>query len=278
MTSRPLLASVAESIVILAPMVQVGWRRARSGVTDGELLGRRVEERPARRGQHEARDRRPRLAHQALPDGRMLGVDRPQPGERRPRAGHRRRPRRASRPARRPPPSPGGRRRRASPCWPSRPPCRLAAPRGWAAARPHRRYRRSRGRRRRGSRARGARRPPRIRVVPAGRSSARPRRRARPRRGRSRRACASSSAAVATGGQRRDPEPVGVRLEDLHGLAPDAPGGSQQRDAEAPAVSERARRHTARPAGRRTGTSRSGRGCRRGPGSASPSPWRPPPA
>ena len=33
MISRPLLASVAESIVIFAPMVQVGWRRARSGVT-----------------------------------------------------------------------------------------------------------------------------------------------------------------------------------------------------------------------------------------------------
>src|SRR5258707_61735 len=33
MTSRPLLASVAESIVILAPIVQVGWRRACAGVT-----------------------------------------------------------------------------------------------------------------------------------------------------------------------------------------------------------------------------------------------------
>ena len=33
MTSRPLLASVAESIVILAPIVQVGWRRACCGVT-----------------------------------------------------------------------------------------------------------------------------------------------------------------------------------------------------------------------------------------------------
>ena len=32
-TSNPLLASVAESIVIFAPIVHVGWRSARSGVT-----------------------------------------------------------------------------------------------------------------------------------------------------------------------------------------------------------------------------------------------------
>ena len=82
---------------------------------------------------------------------------------------------------------------------------------------------------------------------------------------------------VAAGGQGRDLEPVGVGLEDLHRLPANAPGGAQQRDADAPAVSEPARRHTARRLGPRTGTSRSGRASRRGPGSGprSPSPRRP---
>ena len=82
MTSRPLLASVAESIVILAPMSQVGWRSAWAGVAARELVGGRVEERPARRGQDERRDGRHRFADQALPDRRVLRVDRPEPGER----------------------------------------------------------------------------------------------------------------------------------------------------------------------------------------------------
>ena len=38
MTSRPLFASVAESIVILAPILQVGWRRASAGVTAARVL------------------------------------------------------------------------------------------------------------------------------------------------------------------------------------------------------------------------------------------------
>ena len=82
---------------------------------------------------------------------------------------------------------------------------------------------------------------------------------------------------VAAGGQGDDLEPVGVGLEDVDRLAADAPGRAQQRDADAPAVSEPARRHTARRLGPRTGTSRSGRACRRGPGSGSrsPSPRRP---
>ena len=41
--------------MILAPIRQVGWRSACSGVTRAELVGGRVEERPARRGQDQAR-------------------------------------------------------------------------------------------------------------------------------------------------------------------------------------------------------------------------------
>ena len=94
----------------------------------GERLRRRVEERAARRGEDQPRDRRPRLADQALPDRRVLRVDRAQPGERRRRAGRTGRPRGAlRRPGARPRASRGGRRRRASPCWRSRRPCRRAA-------------------------------------------------------------------------------------------------------------------------------------------------------
>src|SRR6186997_1270715 len=39
MTSSPLLASVAESIVILAPIDQVGWRSAWAGVTAASSSG-----------------------------------------------------------------------------------------------------------------------------------------------------------------------------------------------------------------------------------------------
>ena len=80
-TSRPLLASVAESIVIFAPIDQVGWRRACSRGDRRQVRGP-VEERPARRRQDERRDAGHRLADEALPDRRVLGVDRAEPGER----------------------------------------------------------------------------------------------------------------------------------------------------------------------------------------------------
>ena len=48
----------------------------------GELLGRRIEERTARCGQDQARDRGHRLADEALPDRRVLRVDRAEPGQR----------------------------------------------------------------------------------------------------------------------------------------------------------------------------------------------------
>ena len=47
-----------------------------------DLLGRGVEERAARGGQDEARDAGHRFADEALPDRRVLRVDRPEPGER----------------------------------------------------------------------------------------------------------------------------------------------------------------------------------------------------
>ena len=82
---------------------------------------------------------------------------------------------------------------------------------------------------------------------------------------------------IGAGGDRRDPEPVRVRLQHLDGLAADAPGRAEQRDAEPRA-----------PVSRTSATAYSattGRGeqervdpvqdRRRGPGSASRSPWRP---
>jgi hypothetical protein len=93
MTSRPLFARVAESIVIFAPIVHVGWRSACSGDGSARSAGS-VEERTARRREDE---RRPShlLAGEALPDRRVLGIDRPEPGE---RARERRRPSRSRRP------------------------------------------------------------------------------------------------------------------------------------------------------------------------------------
>ena len=60
MTSRPLFISVAESIVIRAPMSHVGWRSASAGRDLGELGARAPAERPAaRRSARATRPRRP---------------------------------------------------------------------------------------------------------------------------------------------------------------------------------------------------------------------------
>ena len=74
-TSRPLFASVAESIVIFGPIDQVGWTSASSGVDARELVARAAAERAAARRQHEALGP-PELG--ALEDRRMLAVDRDQ--------------------------------------------------------------------------------------------------------------------------------------------------------------------------------------------------------
>ena len=122
-TSRPLFARVAESIVIFAPIDQVGWRRACSR-GDRRQVGRAVEERPARRGQDERRDPAPSTRRRGTARSRSA---RSRSGGAR-RAGWRTdrrvdgRPFGGARAGRAP--SRGGRRRRASPCWPSRRPCR----------------------------------------------------------------------------------------------------------------------------------------------------------
>ena len=74
-TSSPLFASVAESIVIFAPMFQVGCASASVGRDVGELVARAAAERAAARGE----DDRLRLAgERALEERRVLAVDRDQ--------------------------------------------------------------------------------------------------------------------------------------------------------------------------------------------------------
>ena len=60
-TSRPLFISVAESMVILRPIRQVGWLSASSGVTAASRSRGQVAERSARRGEDQA----PHLAGRA---------------------------------------------------------------------------------------------------------------------------------------------------------------------------------------------------------------------
>ena len=234
MTSRPLLASVAESIVILAPIVQVGWRRACAGVTAASSLGRRVEERAARRGQDQRARRPPSTRRRgtarspsapsrsaaARPAGWRTG----RRGRSRRRAPRQRRGRAASR---------GGRRRRASPCWPSRRPCRprSAARTGRRLTTPpvadddevdvvagRQRLEGVRRRRRVPCRAAGpARRAP---VIAEG-----------DRDGRRRAACSASSPALRARRQGDDPEGVGMRGQDVDRLAADRAGRAEERDA-----------------------------------------------
>ena len=78
MTSRPLFMSVAESIVMRAPIAQVGCRSACSGRHLGQL-GRRAPAERAAAGRHDQRlDRVGLLARQQLLQRRVLGIDRQQ--------------------------------------------------------------------------------------------------------------------------------------------------------------------------------------------------------
>ena len=77
-TSRPLFISVAESIVILPPIAQVGCRSAARRVTSRELGAAAAAERAARRGQREALDGPGPLALDQLVQRGVLGVDRDQ--------------------------------------------------------------------------------------------------------------------------------------------------------------------------------------------------------
>ena len=81
-TSSALFMSVAESIVTLAPIVQVGCASASSWRGRREALGGQSRNGPPEAVRinrlHVGRS----LTGEALPDGRVLGVDRPQPRQR----------------------------------------------------------------------------------------------------------------------------------------------------------------------------------------------------
>ena len=133
-TSRPLFMSVAESIVIFAPIRHVGWRSACSTVTPSSVRARPAAERPARRRQHEPADLSRRRPGQALEQRAVLRIDREQAHA--VLAGG------AASSARRP--------SRAFPCWPARWCARRGSRRAWAPVPPRRpgpRRRRPRGRR-----------------------------------------------------------------------------------------------------------------------------------
>ena len=268
-TSRPLLARVAESIVIFAPIDHVGWRSACSR-RDRREIGRPVQERPARRRQDQRGHAVQRLSDEALPDRRVLGIDRAEPGQRA-REGIRRRCwRRPLPPAPEPAASRGDRRQRASPCSPSPRSCRPAraastgrrltippvatTTRSTSSPRGQRDQRRpSPPRSRAPCRSAG----PAARRSPAPRPSggtARPAARARRRDHRLR--------------ARRRRRPPGGR-QDVEGLRPDRPGRAEDRHPSAsPArrLSDTRRRHTGPRPAPRTGTSRPDRGSRRAPG------------
>ena len=88
MTSRPLFISVAESMVILRPIRQVGWLRAASTVTPARASAEQVPERPARGGQDQPAHFRRVAPVQALVDGVVLAVDRQHVDAVRPRQVH----------------------------------------------------------------------------------------------------------------------------------------------------------------------------------------------
>ena len=76
-SSRPLLTSVAELIVMTGPMFQVGWASACCGGDPGQLVAAAVQERAAAGGQHQpALTSSGAPAAQALRHRGVLGVDR----------------------------------------------------------------------------------------------------------------------------------------------------------------------------------------------------------
>ena len=79
-SSRPLFISVAESMLILAPIDQTGCLRADVGRGAGHLLARGGAERAAGRGQHDLLDRAAVAVVQRLEDRVVLGVHRQQRG------------------------------------------------------------------------------------------------------------------------------------------------------------------------------------------------------
>ena len=82
MTSNALLTRVAESTVIFGPMRQVGCASASSGVTDASDVGCASAKRSAAGGEDQTLDVVDPFPDQALPDRRVLAVDRPEDVER----------------------------------------------------------------------------------------------------------------------------------------------------------------------------------------------------
>ena len=74
MTSRPLLTSVAEFVVMTGPMAHVGWASACSRRDVVQLVAPHPPERSPARGDHEPLDLVGRPAAQALGQGRVLTV------------------------------------------------------------------------------------------------------------------------------------------------------------------------------------------------------------
>ena len=77
-TSKPLFMSVAESIVIFAPISQFGCASACAGLAAASTSALRLPERSARRGEPDLAHRRAALAREALRDRDVLGVERKQ--------------------------------------------------------------------------------------------------------------------------------------------------------------------------------------------------------
>ncbi len=78
MSSSPLFASVAESIVIFGPIDHVGCASASSTVTDSSSSADRFRNGPARRREHDRVDRPGHVPVEALEERGMLAVDRKQ--------------------------------------------------------------------------------------------------------------------------------------------------------------------------------------------------------
>ena len=91
MTSSPLFTSVAELVVTIRPMSQVGCASASSGRTSGEARTAPAAERPSGGGEHEAADLAVRAGGEALGDRGVLAVDRRDPAGRHERLDDRRR-------------------------------------------------------------------------------------------------------------------------------------------------------------------------------------------
>ena len=78
MTSSALLARVAESIVIFAPIFHVGWRSASSGPTRSSSPRSSPRKGPPEAVSTRRANRPGVLARQTLENGRVLAVDRDQ--------------------------------------------------------------------------------------------------------------------------------------------------------------------------------------------------------